>query len=126
MSRHAIRLVGAAAAAVMALIYVAIGLGALQVVDPATQTESMLPFGVGAGAIFLVGAALLAFTDRRILWTLGAILQIAVAIMYVVVSQQRTPPFEIWGLTLRLIQIPLLAVLVYLAVKAPEARLVRG
>jgi hypothetical protein len=122
MSRHAIRLVGAAAAAAMALIYVAIGLGVLQVVDPATQTESLLPFGAAAGGAFLLGAALLALTDRRSLWILGAIFQVGVAVMYVVVGQQRTPPFEIWGITLRIIQVPLFAVLVYLAVRPPERR----
>lgn len=122
MTRHAIRLVGATAAALMALIYLLIGVGALQVVDPATQADSLLPFGAAAGAAFLLGAVLLAFTDRRWLWVLGAAFQVAVAIMYVVVGQQRTPPFEPWGITLRLIQIPLLAILVYLAVRPPEGR----
>jgi hypothetical protein len=120
MSRHAIRLAGAAAAALMAVIYFGIGLGVLQVVDPTTQTESLLPFGAAAGGAFLLGTALLATTDRRPLWVLGAIFQVGVAVMYVVVGQQRTPPFEVWGVTLRLIQVPLLAVLVYLAVRPPE------
>lgn len=126
MSRHAIRLGGAAASGLMALIYFGIGLGVLQVVDPATQTESLLPFGAAAGGAFLLGAALLSTTDRRPLWVLGAIFQVAVAIMYVVVSQQRTPPFEVWGITLRIIQVPLFAALLYLALKSPEARSVRA
>ena len=126
MSRFTIRLVGAAAAAVMAVIYFAIGLGAIQVVDPTTQTDSLLPFGAAAGAMFVIGAVLLATTDRRLLWILGAVLQVGVAIMYVVVGQSRTPPFEVWGLTLRLIQVPLLAVLVYLAVRSPEAHPARA
>src|SRR5512135_2172442 len=126
MSRQAIRLGGAAAEGLMALIYFGIGLGILQVVDPATQTESLLPFGAAAGAAFLLGAALLSTTDRRPLWVLGAIFQVVVAIMYVLVSQQRTPPFEVWGITLRIIQVPLLAALLYLAVKPPEARSFRA
>ena len=126
MSRHAIRLGGAAASGLMALIYFGIGLGVLQVVDPATQTESLLPFGAAAGGAFLLGAALLSTTDRRPLWVLGAIFQVAVAIMYVVVSQQRTPPFEVWGITLRIIQVPLFAALLYLALKSPESRPVRA
>ncbi|HYL41493.1 MAG TPA: hypothetical protein VET90_09305 [Candidatus Binatus sp.] len=126
MTRPTIRYVGAAAASVMAVIYFCIGLGVLQVIDPASQTDSLLPFGAAAGAMFLLGAILLATTDRRALWVLGAVLQVAVAVMYVAVGQQRTPPFEIWGVTLRVIQVPLLAVLVYLAVRAPEARSTRA
>ncbi len=125
MSRFTIRLVGAAACAVMAVIYFAIGLGALEVVDPTTQTDSLLPFGAAAGTLFVIGAVLLATTDRRVLWIVGAILQVGVAILYVAVGQSRTPPFEVWGITLRLIQVPLLAVLVYLAGKAPEGAAVR-
>ena len=119
MSRHAIRIAGAVAAAVMAVIYFGLGLGTLQVIDPATQKESLLPFGAAAGGAFLLGAALLVLADRRILWVLGAIFQVGVAIMYVVVGQQRTPPFEVWGITLRLIQVPLFIALVYLAVRRP-------
>ena len=126
MDRRTVRYVGAAAAIAMAAIYGLIGIGVLQVVDPAATTAGdapdMLVFGGGAGAMFLVGAVLLATTDRRILWVGGAILQVLVAAMYVSVSQTRTPPFELWGITLRLIQVPLFAALVYLAWRRPEAR----
>jgi peptidoglycan/LPS O-acetylase OafA/YrhL len=121
MSRHAIRIGGAVAATVMALIYFGIGLGALQVVDPATQRDSLLPFGALAGGAFLLGAVLLVLTDRQVLWILGALFQVFVAIMYVVVSQSRTPPFELWGVTLRVIQVPLFLALVVLALRRPEA-----
>jgi hypothetical protein len=121
MSRHAVRLVGAAAAAIMALVYFGIGAGALQVVDPPAAEGEMLFFGATAGAAFLLGAVLLTTLDRPILWVMGALFQVIVAVMYVVVAQQRTPPFEVWGITLRLLQVPLFAVLVYLAVRSPAA-----
>lgn len=129
MSRRGIRLVGAAAATVMAGIYYLIGLGVLQVVDPGTTTgeaPDMLVFGAGAGTLFLVGAILLATMDRRLLWVVGAVLQVFVATMYVVVSQQRAPAFELWGITLRVLQVPLFAALVYLALRSPEAPRVRA
>jgi hypothetical protein len=125
MSRLTVRWIGAACAAAMAVIYFAIGSGVVQVVEPTDPPVDLLPFGALAGGAFLLGALLLATLDRRVLWILGAAFQIGVAIMYVVVSQQRTPPFEVWGITLRIIQIPLLAVLAYLALRAPLGAAVR-
>lgn len=128
MSRHTIRLVGAVAAAAMAGLYYLIGLGVLTVVEPGTSvgdTPDMLVFGGGAGTMFLVGAILLATTDRRVLWIAGAILQVLVFAMYLSVSPTRTPTFEVWGITLRMIQVPLFTVLAYLALKAPERSVVR-
>lgn len=128
MSRRTIRLIGALAAAAMAAIYYLIGLGVIQVVDPAAtvgDAPDMLVFGGAAGTLFLVGAILLAFTDVRALWIVGAILQVLVAVMYVTVAQTRTPAFEVWGITLRVIQVPLFAALLYLALRGPEPRAMR-
>ena len=123
MERRTVRYVGAAAAAAMAAIYYLIGIGVLKVVDPGAttgDTPDMLVFGAGAGTMFLVGAILLFGTDRRLLWVGGAVLQVLVAAMYVAVSPSRTPQFELWGITLRLIQVPLFAALLYLAWHAPD------
>lgn len=122
MNRHTIRLVAAGLAAAMAVIYFLIGVGVLTVVDGQAGDPSMLGFGASAGALFLVGAILLFEFDRRWLWIAGALLQIFVAAMYVAVSPDRTPAFEVWGITLRVLQVPLFAALVYLALRptAPQ------
>lgn len=39
---------------------------------------------------------------------------------YIDVAKTRTPPFETWGILLRVILVPLLAALVYLAVRPTE------
>ena len=41
--------------------------------------------------------------------------------MYVAVSSTRQPPFEAWGILLKIAQAAILAALVYLAVNAPPA-----
>ena len=124
MDRRTVRYVGALAAAAIAAIYYLIGIGVLKVVDPgatAGDAPDMIVFGGGAGTMFLVGAILLFGTDRRLLWIVGAILQVLVAAMYVAVAPSRSPQFEPWGITLRLIQVPLFAALLYLAWRAPRA-----
>jgi uncharacterized protein len=116
--RDRLRKVGAALCAVIAGIYVLIGLGLVTVAEPVEAAESapdMAVFGFGAASIFAVGAVLLARFDRRGLWIGGAALQVLIIVMYVGVSADRSPSFEAWGLSLRAIQVALLAVLVTLA-----------
>lgn len=71
----------------------------------------------------MLGAILLLVFDRRFLWILGAILQVGVIVMYIVIASQRTPPFETWGILIKLLQATVLAALVYLVVR-PHARAV--
>jgi hypothetical protein len=117
VSRRTIRYGAAAIAAATALVYFLIGLGVLKVVTEEPEDMSMLLFGGGAGSMFLLGAILLVVFDRRVLWILGAILQVLVMAAYVNVAPTRTPAFEIWGIALRVIQVPLLGALVYLSLK---------
>jgi hypothetical protein len=51
---------------------------------------------------------------------LGAVLQLLVVWGYFAVALDRTPAFEVWGITLRFIQLPLFAALVYLSLRAPQ------
>jgi hypothetical protein len=120
LSRRAVRYLAAAAAAAMALIYFLIGLEVLQVVTAPPEGMSLFWFGIPAGSAFLLGAVLLVAFDRRILWILGALLQVMVAIGYLAVAPERTPAFEVWGITLRVIQVPLFAGLAYLALRSPR------
>lgn len=116
--RRTIRFVAAAIAAFTAMLYLLVGLEVLSVVDVTTEdAPSMLEFGLVSGGAFALGAALLLATDRRILWVLGALFQVGVIIMYVAVSPQRTPSFEVWGLTIKALQLVLLGLLVFLAIR---------
>lgn len=126
MQRRAIRYGAAVVSATIAAIYFLIGLGLLTVITPAADDPSMAVFGLSAGSAFLLGALLLVAFDRRVLWLLGAALQLLVLWGYLAVAPDRTPAFEVWGITLRIIQLPLFAALVYLSLRAPEPRAVHA
>jgi hypothetical protein len=121
LDRRSVRVVAAAASALMAAIYFLIGLGVLGIGGSTSgEMVDLTMFGFSAGTAFLVLAGLLALTDRRWLWILAAILQVWVYVIYFGVAGSREPPFEIWGITLRVIQIVLLAGLIYLSWNAPQ------
>ena len=117
MSRRTIRYGAAAVAAIMAAVYVLIGLGVLNVGGSVSDRAFLWVFGALAGGAFLLGALLLVAVDRRWVWVAGLIFQVFVYWAYVDVSKSRTPPFETWGITLRIIQLPLLVALGYLAIR---------
>jgi hypothetical protein len=120
LSRRRVRLAGAACAAIMAAVYYLIGLGVLDAgsAADASAASSMLAFGGLAGSAFLLGAILLVFLDRRWLWWLGLAFQLFVYFAYVQVSGIRNPPFEFWGISLRIIELPLTLALAYLAISS--------
>lgn len=119
-SRSTARRVGAGLASAMAIIYFGIGLGVLDIGANEETRGFLIVFGALAGGAFLMGAILLTAVDRRWLWVLGTMFQIFVIWAYIDVSKTRTPPFEMWGILLRIIQVPLLAVLGYLALRPLE------
>ena len=109
--RRAARLLAAGLSAATALIYALIGLGVVSVVDETSdRAPDLLTFGLAAGAAYLLGAVLLLAVDNRVLWILGSMLQVGVIAMYVAVASNRTPPFEAWGLTIKVLQLALLGV----------------
>ena len=116
-SRRLIRYAAAAIAVGVAAIYFAIGLGIVTVVNEPPKDMSMFGFGVPAGSAFAIGAVLLVAFDHRLLWTLGAMLQVGTIVMYLAVSPNREPPFEIWGILIKIGQAVLLVALTYLAVR---------
>jgi peptidoglycan/LPS O-acetylase OafA/YrhL len=116
LARRQVRYVAAAASAAMAVIYFLIGLGVLSIGGSQSgEMVDLFVFGVSAGSAFLVLAGLLALTDRRWLWVLAAIFQVWVFAIYFFVAGSREPPFEIWGVTLRVLQVVLFAGLVWLS-----------
>ncbi len=128
ISRQRIRYVGAAASATMAVIYFLIGLRIFDIGGSTTgDTVDVGLFGASAGSAFLTLAILLLLADRRWLWIPAVLIQVFVFAIYIGTSGIRVPPFEISGITLRIVQIPLLLALVYLSVKAPmSTRAPRG
>lgn len=123
--RRLIRYAAALLSAATALLYFGIGAGVLKVVDQAAaDMPDLFPFGAAAGAAFVLGAILLLALDHRGVWLLGAIFQVGVIVMYVAVSPQRTPPFEPWGILIKVLQVAILAALVYLVVRQPARRAV--
>lgn len=125
LDRRRLRSIGALASGTMAVIYYLIGLGVLGIGGSTSGASvDLAMFGFSAGTAFLLQALLLLWTDRRWVWVLSAIFQVWVALVYVMVSGTREPPFEMWGIALRILQVPLLAVVVYPAWKAPTKRAV--
>ena len=123
LTRTQVRYGAALAAGAMAAIYYLIGLGVLDI--GGSKSGEMVDLGVfggGAGTAFLATALLLAFTDRRWLWLLALVFQAFVYVIYFAVSASREPAFEAWGITLRLIQVPLVLGLGYLALTPTERR----
>ena len=75
----------------MAAIYFLIGLGVLHIGGSANGEMVDLSFGFGAGTAFAVTAALVAFTDHRLIWIALLVFQIFVFATYVGVSGGRVP-----------------------------------
>jgi hypothetical protein len=126
--RNVVRYAAAGISAATAALYFGIGIGVLEVVDEASAKADggMLTFGAAAGSAFVLGAILLVLFDHRGLWLLGAVLQIGVLVMYVAVSPQRTPPFELWGIVIKVLQAAILVALVYLLLHVPPRRMGRA
>ena len=126
--RTTVRRVAAALAAATAVLYFGIGVGLLQVADEASAEAAggLFQFGLLSGSAFVLGALLLVLFDHRGLWLLGCLLQVGVLVMYVAVSPQRNPPFEAWGILIKVLQALILVALVYLVLHVPPRRLGRG
>lgn len=119
--RGTVRNLAAAASALTAILHVLIGFGMLSVVtEPAVDAPPMLVFGLSAGGAFALGAVLLLAFDRRVLWILGALLQVGVVVMYVNVAPQRTPSFEAWGITIKVLEVLIFGALAYLVIRPPQ------
>jgi hypothetical protein len=121
IARRTVRLTAAIASAAMAFIYFLIGLGVLNIGGSKSgEMVDLTVFGFSAGAAFLILAGLLAFTDRRWIWALAAVFQAFVYLVYFGVAAGREPSFEMWGLTLRVIQVVVFGGLIYLTWNAPQ------
>jgi uncharacterized membrane protein len=118
MSQRVIRYFGAAMAAVAAGMYFLIAGRVVTVLDDAPRDQTI--FGLIAGFGFALGVVLLLVSQRRVVWILGAALQVFVIAMYFNVAPNRTPHYEEFGLLLRIPQLLILLSLAYLALRAPR------
>ncbi|GEM_PF-3348804 len=112
--RRTVRYLAAALAVLTSLIYFLIGFQVLAVLeDPTDQTV----FGLISGTAFMVGALVILFFDNRLLMGLGALAQAIIIFTYFNLAPEREPNFEMWGITIRVIQVLLLGALGYLAIR---------
>ena len=112
---HSLRYFAVLISTLIAGIYFLIGFNVISVLNiPTDQT-----FGLAAGLAYVLGVVLLLAFDHRLVWILGAILQVFVIYTYIKFASQRTPAFEIWGILLRAAQLLILLALTYLAVRVP-------
>jgi hypothetical protein len=115
--RRRVRYFAAAMAACASLIYLLIGLRVVTVIQ---NPEEQVGFGFAAGAGFAIGALLILSVDQRSLWVAGSVLQALIIFMYFTLAAERIPEFEVWGIVLRIVQVPLLVALAYLAISPHE------
>ncbi len=122
LAAHAVLLRGAAVilAVACALVYAAIGLGLIY--EQPDHGIRLWAFGFSAALAFGAGVALLLLMPGRAVLVLGALFQVFVIVAYVVVAPTRHPPFEIWGLSLKIAQVAILAALLGLLVVASSSR----
>ena len=111
-----VRLAAVGGLGVVAVIYMQIGFSV--VVVTADQTGVVPPMLL-AGAVFAVLAAGLAVSNARWVPAVGAALQLVVLVGYVVIASERTPAYELWGVTTKALQVLLLIALAYLALRRP-------
>lgn len=117
---RALRVVTAALATAAAVIYLLIGFEVLQVVDTGPSDPNLLWFGISAAAAFLFGAVVILVSERMLLWAAGAVFQVFAIFAYVGVAEDRTPPYEFWGILLRVVQGLILLALVALIARYPQ------
>lgn len=123
LDRHQVRALGAIVSGAMAVIYFLIGLGVLGIGGSRSgESVDLAMFGFAAGSAFLILALLLRLTDRRWLWVSALVAQVWVFLLYFAVSGTREPPFEVWGIVLRALHVPLMLALGHLAWRGPGAR----
>lgn len=117
---RALRVATAGLATAAAVVYLLIGFEVLQVVEAGPSDPSLLWFGIPAAAAFLFGAVVILVSERMLLWALGAFFQVFTIFAYVGVAEDRTPPYEFWGITLRVVQTLILVALVVLISRYPQ------
>ena len=99
-------------------LYALIGLGVLLVGESADGGDpGLLGFGAMMAVVFVIAALLLMRFRSPILWLAVVVLQLIVLVGYAAFAGYRLPPFEPWGLIVKLDQSVLLAATLYLLIR---------
>lgn len=111
--------VAALLAAANAVLYGLIASGVLSV-GRAEQGELGI-LGAG-GVVYLVLAGVLWLLPRPVVWAGATVMQLMVIAMYLAIAPERDPSFELWGISLRVLQVAMIVVLVMLLVRRLRGR----
>lgn len=116
-TRKIVRWSAAGLSGITALLYLLIGLNVVSIgeITPEEQTAFALP----AAAVFLGGLIVALLWDKRWLWLVGALGLTLIIVMYFNLASQRVPDYEVWGILIRVVQVPLLVSLLYLGFTTP-------
>ena len=110
-----LRGIAVGSSALVALLYVLVYAGVLTVGRADAGELGILGF---AGAVHALLAIALWRVESRVLWAGAAVLQVLLGWMYVAVAPERTPAYEVWGLTIRGLSAVLVVALVGLLLEA--------
>jgi hypothetical protein len=103
-----LRRLAAGTTGLMAVIYLLIFAGILSIGEATTGDLGIL--GV-AGLVFVGMSLLLWFVDRPLVVGAVAAVQVPVFAMYLAIAPERDPSFELWGVSLRVLQVVLVVLL---------------
>jgi hypothetical protein len=103
-----LRRLAAGTTGLMAVIYLLIFAGILSIGEATTGDLGIL--GV-AGLVFVGMSLLLCFVDRPLVVGAVAAVQVPVFAMYLAIAPERDPSFELWGVSLRVLQVVLVVLL---------------
>jgi hypothetical protein len=124
MTRY--RRLAIAAAVACAALYVLIGIGVLSVGESTQEaTTDLLGFGALMGAIYGLTAVAIWLLRSRVAMALIALFQLLPLIGYVAFASYREPPFELWGVLIKVCQIVVLVGVSTLAIRASSSTISR-
>jgi hypothetical protein len=98
---------------VIAALYALLYAGVLEL--PGANDGERGILGVAAAVFAMLAVALWRYRGR-LLWSAAVLLQLGLGWMYLAIAPERDPSFEVWGLTIRALSIPLVVTLVGLLV----------
>ena len=98
------RWVAAAATAASAILYYLIGFGVLGIGESTSGETDLLGFGLVVGSVFAGAAVAIWLVGSRLALGLIGFLDAIVLVGYFALASVREPPFEIWGLTIKVLQ----------------------
>jgi hypothetical protein len=116
-SRTLLRHAAAALSGLVAVLYALTGMGWVAVTEG--QAPGVIPPLLVGAAVFAGLAVLALFRTGRAFFVAGAVVQVPAILMYLAVAAERVPAFEVWGITIKLLQVLLLGAFAWLALQRP-------